>query len=44
MDFPASVFQTMDTMTLWIVPLLDFWTTIFLTFTVGEIHSLNNKK
>ena len=43
-DFPSPVFQTMDTMTLWRVPLLDFWTPVSLTFTGDEIHSLNNKK
>ena len=44
MDFPAPDFQTLDTMTLRSVLLLDFWTAVFRSFTGDEIHSLNNKK
>ena len=40
MDFPAPDFQTLDTMTLRSVPLLDFWMPVSLTFTGDEIHSL----
>ena len=44
MDFPSTVFQTMDKLTLRSVPLLDFWTTVFDTATGDEIHPLINKK
>ena len=44
MDFPAPDFQTLDTMTLRSVPLLDFWMPGFRSFTGDEVHSLNNKK
>jgi len=41
MDFPASVFQAMDAMTLQKAPKLDFWIPVSPTFTGDEIHSLN---
>lgn len=44
MDFPSPDFQMVDNLTLKTVPLLDFRTSDFRTFTEDEIHTQINKK
>lgn len=44
MDFPSPDFQMVDNQTLRSVPLLDFRTSDFRTFTEDEIHTQINKK
>ena len=44
MDFPSPDFQMVDNQTLRNVPILDFLTSDFRTFTEDEIHTQINKK
>lgn len=44
MDFPSPDFQMVDNQTLRNVPILDFRTSDFRTFTEDEIHTQINKK